>query len=103
MTMQTKLNTFNGLYHQADRLHPSGSDDAFVTKQSLKDYKSKEKIDFGHIAVWEIVRINQSGRRYLCWVKKAPARVKKESLQIREIIERIHQMSKSRADSVFTT
>ncbi|XP_035838174.1 uncharacterized protein LOC118485812 [Helianthus annuus] len=59
MTIQTKINTFNGLYHQADRLRPSGSDDAYVMKQALKDYKSKEKIDFAHIAAWEIVRTNQ--------------------------------------------
>ncbi|KAM0072881.1 putative glutathione transferase [Helianthus debilis subsp. tardiflorus] len=59
MTMQTKINTFNGLYHQADRLRPSGSDDAYVMKQALKDYKSKEKIEFAHVAVWEVVRTNQ--------------------------------------------
>ncbi|XP_022032950.1 uncharacterized protein LOC110934066 [Helianthus annuus] len=59
MTMQTKLNTFNGLYHQANRLRPSGSDDAYVMKQALKDYKSKEKIEFAHVAAWEVVRTNQ--------------------------------------------
>ncbi|KAF5754754.1 putative glutathione transferase transcription factor MYB family [Helianthus annuus] len=59
MTMQTKINTFNGLYHQADRLRPSGSDDAYVMKQALKDYKSKEKIEFAHVAAWEVVRTNQ--------------------------------------------
>ncbi|KAM0016612.1 hypothetical protein Hdeb2414_s0028g00698641 [Helianthus debilis subsp. tardiflorus] len=59
MTMQTKINTFNGLYHQADRLCPSGSDDAYVMKQALKDYKSKEKIEFAHVAAWEVVRTNQ--------------------------------------------
>ncbi|XP_035838305.1 glutathione S-transferase T3-like [Helianthus annuus] len=59
MTMQTKINTFNGLFHQAYRLRPSGSDDAYVMKQTLKDYKSKEKIDFAHIAAWEVVRTNQ--------------------------------------------
>ncbi|XP_035842009.1 uncharacterized protein LOC118488488 [Helianthus annuus] len=59
MTMQTKINTFNGLYHQADRLRPSGCDDAYVMKQALKDYKGKEKLDFAHIAAWEIVRTNQ--------------------------------------------
>ncbi|KAM0069932.1 putative glutathione transferase transcription factor MYB-HB-like family [Helianthus debilis subsp. tardiflorus] len=59
LAIQTKLNTFNGLYHQADRLHPSGSDDAFVMKQALKDYKGKEKFDFAHIAAWEVVRTNQ--------------------------------------------
>ncbi|KAM0011064.1 putative glutathione transferase transcription factor MYB family [Helianthus debilis subsp. tardiflorus] len=59
MTMQTKSNTFNGLYHQADHLRPSGSDNAFVMRKALKNYNSKEKIDFGHIAAWEIVRSNQ--------------------------------------------
>ncbi|KAJ0621850.1 putative glutathione transferase transcription factor MYB family [Helianthus annuus] len=59
MTMKTKINTFNGLYHQADRLRPSGSDDAYVMKQALKDYKSKEKIEFAHVAAWEVVRTNQ--------------------------------------------
>ncbi|XP_022027118.1 uncharacterized protein LOC110928412 [Helianthus annuus] len=59
LAMQTKLNTFNGLYHQADRLRPSGSDDAFVMKQALKDYKSKEGYDFTHITAWEVVRTNQ--------------------------------------------
>ncbi|XP_022003688.1 uncharacterized protein LOC110901151 [Helianthus annuus] len=59
MAMQTKLNTFNGLYHQADRLRPSGCDDAFVMKQTLKDYKNKEKHDFPHVAAWEVVRTNQ--------------------------------------------
>ncbi|KAM0001899.1 putative DNA-(apurinic or apyrimidinic site) lyase, DNA-formamidopyrimidine glycosylase [Helianthus debilis subsp. tardiflorus] len=42
-----------------DRLRPSGSDDAFVMKQALKDYKSKEGYDFAHIAAWEVVRTNQ--------------------------------------------
>ncbi|XP_022014465.1 uncharacterized protein LOC110913957 [Helianthus annuus] len=59
MPMQTKINTFNSLYHQADRLRPSGEDDAYAMKQALKDYKNKEKIDFAHIAAWEVVRTNQ--------------------------------------------
>ncbi|KAJ0906781.1 putative glutathione transferase transcription factor MYB family [Helianthus annuus] len=58
LAMQTKLSTFNGLYHQADRLRPSGSDGAFVMNQALKDYKSKEGYDFA-IAAWEVVRTNQ--------------------------------------------
>ncbi|KAM0039926.1 putative transcription factor MYB family [Helianthus debilis subsp. tardiflorus] len=58
LAMQTKLNTFNGLYQQADHLCPSGSNDAFVMKQALKDYKSKEGYDFAHIAAWEVVRTN---------------------------------------------
>ncbi|KAJ0796078.1 hypothetical protein HanPI659440_Chr04g0157971 [Helianthus annuus] len=43
LAMQTKLNTFNGLHHQA---------------QALKDYKSKEGYDFAHNAAWEVVRTN---------------------------------------------
>ncbi|XP_021979909.1 glutathione S-transferase T3-like [Helianthus annuus] len=59
LAMQTKLNTFNGLYHKADRLRTSGCDVAFVMKQALKDYKNKEKHDFPHVAAWEVVRTNE--------------------------------------------
>ncbi|MFS7939863.1 putative glutathione transferase [Helianthus anomalus] len=53
--MQGKLNLFNDFWHQADHLRSSGSDDAHVMKQTLKDYQ-KNKGGFPHIEAWEVVR-----------------------------------------------
>ncbi|KAF5821200.1 hypothetical protein HanXRQr2_Chr01g0011061 [Helianthus annuus] len=57
--LEKSVATSDDLSFIQDRFRPSGSDDTFVMKQALNDYKGKEKIDFAHIAAWEIVRTNQ--------------------------------------------
>ncbi|XP_035830833.1 glutathione S-transferase T3-like [Helianthus annuus] len=56
MPMLTKINNFNGLWHQADRIRGSGCSDVDVMNRALSDFKPKYPSGFQHIEAWEVVR-----------------------------------------------
>ncbi|KAM0005611.1 hypothetical protein Hdeb2414_s0015g00447861 [Helianthus debilis subsp. tardiflorus] len=56
MSMLTKINHFNGLWHQADRIRGSGCSDLDVMNRALSDFKPKYPSGFQHIEAWEVVR-----------------------------------------------
>ncbi|KAM0061548.1 hypothetical protein Hdeb2414_s0004g00137401 [Helianthus debilis subsp. tardiflorus] len=55
MPMLTKINFFNGLWQQADRIRVSGCSDVEVMNRALKDFKSKYPSGFHHVEAWEVV------------------------------------------------
>ncbi|KAF5815953.1 hypothetical protein HanXRQr2_Chr03g0128941 [Helianthus annuus] len=54
--MMTKINFFNGLYQQADRIRGSGCSDLNVMKVALKEFKDKYPSGFQHVEAWEVLR-----------------------------------------------
>ncbi|KAJ0444695.1 hypothetical protein HanIR_Chr16g0834671 [Helianthus annuus] len=51
----TKINYFNGVWQQADRIRVSGRGDVEVMNMAIKDFQSKYPSGFHHVKAWEVV------------------------------------------------
>ncbi|KAJ0880645.1 hypothetical protein HanRHA438_Chr10g0465521 [Helianthus annuus] len=90
--MLTKLNHYNGLWHQADRICGSGCDNVDGMKRALKDYQSRFPGGFQHVEAWEVVGKHDKWAKVPLLGEEMRVRAKRESHRIRITIMTVHRV-----------
>ncbi|KAJ0455475.1 hypothetical protein HanIR_Chr15g0751601 [Helianthus annuus] len=75
--MLSKINHFNSLWKQADRIRGSGVSDLDVMNRALSDFKKKIRVVFNILRHGRSFVNMTNGQRYHCWVKIVKVRDKK--------------------------